>query len=87
MGAETRATHEVVAQGPERALVRQRIEQRGPLGVVVGLLTRRMTRRYLDLEARGLKARSERAPDNPARSERAPEDTARSEHDADAPRA
>jgi|SRR4051812_10966873 uncharacterized protein YndB with AHSA1/START domain len=62
-GAETRATHEVVAQGPGRTLVRQRIEQRGPLGVVVGLLTRRLTRRYLDLEARGLKGRSEQGAD------------------------
>jgi len=65
LGAETRATHEVVGQGPERTLVRQRIEQRGPLGVVVGLLTRRLTRRYLDLEARGLKARSEHRADAP----------------------
>jgi uncharacterized membrane protein len=59
-GAVTRATHEVVALGPDRTLVRQRIDQRGPLGVVVGRLTRRLTRRYLDLEGRGLKARCER---------------------------
>ncbi len=70
LGAETRATHEVVAEGPGRTVVRQRIEQRGPLGVVVGLLTRRLTRRYLDLEARGLKARTERATDETAGSER-----------------
>ena len=76
-GAETRATHEVVAQDPDRTLVRQRIEQRGPLGVVGGLLTRRLTRRYLDLEARGLKARSERAQDGTARSERAIDDAPR----------
>jgi uncharacterized protein YndB with AHSA1/START domain len=58
-GATTLATHEVVPQGDGRTLVRQRIDQRGPLGVVVGALMRRQTRRYLDLEAKGLKARSE----------------------------
>lgn len=58
-GATTFATHEVVPQGPGRTLVRQRIDQRGPVGVLVGLLTRRLTRRYLQLEANGLKARSE----------------------------
>lgn len=58
-GATTLATHEVIQQGPDRTLVRQRIEQRGPIGALVGVLTRRLTRRYLDLEAEGLKARSE----------------------------
>jgi uncharacterized protein YndB with AHSA1/START domain len=58
-GGTTFATHEVVAQGPERTLVRQRIDQRGPVGVAVGLIMRRLTRRYLDLEGRGLKATSE----------------------------
>jgi hypothetical protein len=60
-GATTFASHELVALGPERTLVRQRIRRQGPLGVVVGVLTRRLTKRYLDLEARGLKARSEEA--------------------------
>jgi uncharacterized membrane protein len=58
-GATTCASHEVVALGPERTLVRQRIHQRGPVGVVVGVLMRRLTKRYLALEARGLEARSE----------------------------
>lgn len=58
-GGTTLASHEVVAQGPARTLVRQRIDQRGPVGAAVGLLTRRLTRRYLALEAQGLKARSE----------------------------
>jgi uncharacterized membrane protein len=58
-GGTTLASHEVVPGGDRRTLVRQRIDQRGPIGVVVGALTRRMTKRYLDLEARGLKARSE----------------------------
>lgn len=58
-GATTLATHEVEARGPDRTVVRQRLEQRGPLGVLTGVLMRRMTRRYLGLEAAGLKARSE----------------------------
>jgi hypothetical protein len=58
-GGTTTATHEVVPLDDGRTLVRQRIDQRGPIGVVVGALTRRMTRRYLDLEGRGLKGASE----------------------------
>jgi uncharacterized membrane protein len=60
-GGTTLASHEVVAQGPDRTLVRQRIDQRGPLGVIVGVLSRRLTRRYLRMEADGLKARCEDA--------------------------
>jgi uncharacterized membrane protein len=60
-GGTTLASHEVVAQGPDRTLVRQRIDQRGPLGVMVGALSRRLTRRYLRMEADGLKARCEDA--------------------------
>src|SRR5437899_220045 len=56
-GGRTLATHEVVALDDDRTLVRQRIDQRGPIGVVVGVLMRRMTRRYLELEGKGLKAR------------------------------
>ena len=59
LGGTTLASHEVVPQGPDRTLVRQRIDQRGPVGVMVGLLMRRLTRRYLDLEAQGLKSFSE----------------------------
>ena len=45
----------------EQALtrLRQRIDQRGPVGVVAGALMSRLTKRYLELEAQGLKARSE----------------------------
>lgn len=57
-GGMTLASHEVVPHGA-RTLVRQRIEQRGPVGVAAGLIMRRLTKRYLDLEAKGLKARSE----------------------------
>jgi uncharacterized membrane protein len=64
-GATTIASHEVVSQS-ERTLVRQRIEQRGPVGAAVGLLSRRLTKRYLHLEGEGLAARSDRRrPDAP----------------------
>jgi uncharacterized membrane protein len=58
-GGTTFASHEVVPQEAGRTLVRQRIEQRGPVGRAVGVLMLRLTKRYLDLEAQGLKARSE----------------------------
>lgn len=57
-GGTTSATHELVARG-DATTVRQRIDQRGPVGSLVGRLTRGLTRRYLDMEGRGLKARSE----------------------------
>ena len=58
-GNTTTASHEVVALDGARTLVRQRIDQRGPVGVTIGVLMRRLTKRYLDLEAQGLKSRSE----------------------------
>jgi uncharacterized membrane protein len=61
-GATTEAWHEVAAAVDGRTVVRQRLDQRGPIGALVGALTRGLTRRYLDLEAEGLKARCERRP-------------------------
>jgi uncharacterized membrane protein len=58
LGSTAFASHEVTAIDSERTAVRQTIDQRGPVGLVVGLLTRRLTRRYLDLEAQGLRTRS-----------------------------
>ncbi|MCV7197335.1 SRPBCC family protein [Mycobacterium angelicum] len=58
-GAFASARHEVIARPGGGTLVRQRIDQRGPLGGLVGRLMRTMTKRYLKLEAHGLKARSE----------------------------
>lgn len=58
-GGLTVASHEVSAISDGRTRVRQQIDQRGPVGALVGLAMRRMTRRYLDMEAAGLKARSE----------------------------
>jgi uncharacterized membrane protein len=57
-GGRTVAVHEVVAMG-DRTLVRQRLEQTGPVGALVGWCMRATTKRYLELEANGLKARSE----------------------------
>jgi uncharacterized membrane protein len=58
-GGLTVARHDVTPISDGRTQVRQQIDQRGPAGIAVGLLMRRMTKRYLDLEAAGLKARSE----------------------------
>jgi uncharacterized protein YndB with AHSA1/START domain len=59
LGATTLATHEVVPVEGGRTMVRQRIDQRGPIGTLAGLAVRRRTRRYLQLEAEGLKQTSE----------------------------
>ncbi|MEA3056371.1 MAG: hypothetical protein QOD30_1803 [Actinomycetota bacterium] len=60
-GSTTLATHDVLATDDGRTLVRQRLDQRGVLGALVGRLMQRTSRRYLELEAQGLKARSETA--------------------------
>ena len=57
-GGRTIAVHEVHPDGV-RTQVKQRLDQQGPIGGLVGRLMRGTTRRYLDLEAQGLKARSE----------------------------
>ena len=58
-GARTAATHLLSSRGPTSTRVEQIIEQTGPLGALVGRLTRRLTRRYLAMEAAGLRARAE----------------------------
>ncbi|CPR13104.1 polyketide cyclase/dehydrase and lipid transport [Mycobacterium bohemicum DSM 44277] len=58
-GATTTARHDVIAQSDGRTLVKQRLDQRGPLGALVARLMLKKTKRFLDMEARGLKARSE----------------------------
>jgi ligand-binding SRPBCC domain-containing protein len=63
-GSTVTAAHELISLGSDRTLVRQRIEQRGPLGVISGVLTKRLTKRYLRLEGEGLKARVERGRTN-----------------------
>ena len=59
VGGTTLARHRIDPIGDGRARVTQGVDQRGPVGVVVGLLARRLTRRYLDMESKGLKAAAE----------------------------
>jgi uncharacterized membrane protein len=58
-GAVTSAHHEVIALSDGRTLVRQQLDQRGLLGALVARLMVNKTKRFLQLEARGLKARAE----------------------------
>ncbi len=58
-GSVTSARHEVAPVTAGGTVVRQELAQRGVVGAVVGLLIRPTTRRYLAMEAQGLKARSE----------------------------
>ncbi len=58
-GVLVAARHFVAAQPGGRTLVRQELDQRGVLGSLVGRLMVNKTKRFLELEARGLKARSE----------------------------
>lgn len=43
-GAKTDARHQVMPDGDAAAVVTQRIAQRGPLGIVIGVLMRRLMR-------------------------------------------
>lgn len=58
-GGHTTARHEVVETASGTTVVNQELEQRGIIGAAVGLAMRGMTRRYLAMEGRGLKDRSE----------------------------
>jgi uncharacterized membrane protein len=58
-GATSVAAHSVVASADDRAHVELWIDQRGVVGRLIGVLVRRMTRRYLRMEAEGLKRRCE----------------------------
>ncbi|WP_322859880.1 SRPBCC family protein [Mycobacterium europaeum] len=58
-GARVSARHDVIAQPGGRTVVRQQLDQRGVLGALVGRLMAGKTKRFLKLEAQGLKARSE----------------------------
>jgi uncharacterized membrane protein len=58
-GVLVTARHWVTTQPGGRTLVRQQLEQRGVLGALVGRMMIKKTKRFLELEAQGLKARSE----------------------------
>jgi hypothetical protein len=53
------ARHTLTPIADDRTRVHQELDQRGPVGAVVARLMLRTTRRYLELEAEGLKRRSE----------------------------
>jgi uncharacterized membrane protein len=57
-GGRTVAVHEVHPVG-DRTEVKQRLDQQGPVGGLIARMMGGTTKRYLDLEAQGLKARSE----------------------------
>jgi uncharacterized protein YndB with AHSA1/START domain len=61
-GITTTAGHTLTATPDGSTLVEQSIEHRGPFAWLHGRATRRLTRRYLRLEAEGLKARCESVP-------------------------
>jgi uncharacterized membrane protein len=58
-GVRVSARHWVTPQPGGRTLVRQQLDQRGLLGALVGRLMLKKTKRFLEQEAQGLKARSE----------------------------
>jgi uncharacterized membrane protein len=58
-GVRVSARHWVIPQPSGGTLVRQQLEQRGMLGALVGRMMVKKTKRFLELEAQGLKARSE----------------------------
>ena len=58
-GVRVTARHDVIAQPGGGTLVRQQLDQRGALGALVGRLMAKKTKRFLQLEAQGLKARAE----------------------------
>lgn len=57
-GSRTEADHEI-APANGGTMVTLRIRQLGPLGRIVGRISRSLTRRYVTAEADGLKARCE----------------------------
>ncbi|MBP2330476.1 carbon monoxide dehydrogenase subunit G [Kibdelosporangium banguiense] len=59
-GATTTAHHRIEPSG-EGTLVSLRLVQQGPVGVLVGTLSSRLTRRYLQMETSGLKQRCDTA--------------------------
>ena len=58
-GVVTRATHQLRPGRAGGVTVRLGLQQSGPLAGLIGLLTARRTRRYVRMEAEGLKRRCE----------------------------
>lgn len=61
LGVRTTGIHVVEETGPDSCRVTAALTQQGPLGVLIGLITNRLTKRYLATEAAGLKRRAESA--------------------------
>jgi uncharacterized membrane protein len=59
-GFRTTASHTLEPVDARTTRVHQSIEQRGPLGVIIGRFYAKLTRDYLRTEATGLKQRCER---------------------------
>jgi uncharacterized membrane protein len=55
-GVVTTGTHRVESTGQGTARVTALLDQDGPLGSLVGLMTAKLTRRYLRTEVEGIKA-------------------------------
>ncbi|RKS74858.1 polyketide cyclase/dehydrase/lipid transport protein [Actinomadura pelletieri DSM 43383] len=58
-GVTTTATHDIIPNPNGTASVRLTLSQKGPLAPILSLLTARLTRRYVTLEATGLKSKAE----------------------------
>lgn len=59
-GIVTTASHVITpTDQDDRVTVTATLDQAGPLGPLLGLLTKRMTNQYIETEVRGLKARCE----------------------------
>jgi uncharacterized protein YndB with AHSA1/START domain len=58
-GAVTEAAHRLTPNGDGRVTAALSVRQSGPLGTVFGRLTAGLTRRYLRMEADGIKRRCE----------------------------
>lgn len=59
-GVKTVARHRITAAG-QGSRLELAVDQGGPIGSLIGRLTRNLTRRYMTMEAQGAKARSEAA--------------------------
>ena len=60
-GVTTVASHRITPSGGDRVTAVLMLDQSGGLAPNIGLLSGRLVRRYLDMEANGLKSRGESA--------------------------
>ncbi len=58
-GVTTTAAHHIVPNPDGTVTVRLVLDQKGPLAPLIALLTGRLTRRYVTMEANGLKTKAE----------------------------